>query len=217
MVEHHSHTGQRPYRSSLRASQAAQTRARVLDAAAQLFARTGYAGTALGDIARGAGVSVETVKAMGPKRGLLLASFERSFAGADGLDSLADHHPVKEITAELDDEAYLARIVHFVAESNRRSCGIWTAFVAAAASDDLLAHELEGLQRRRRNDMLVFVAELRARGLLTDRVSDETCADAVSFLLSPEGYTQLVEGAGWAQEHYERWLTGAVRAAAMSG
>ena len=73
-----------PYVSPLREAQAAQTRARILDAAVELFGANGYAGTSLAKIAQAVGVSVETVKQNGPKSALLLASFDRAFSGAEG-------------------------------------------------------------------------------------------------------------------------------------
>lgn len=201
-----SHPPARPYRSELRASQAAQTRLRILEAAAARFAAAGYAGTSLADVADAAGVSVETVKLGGPKRQLLLAAFEHSFAGAEGMDSLATHDPVAQITAEADNKRYLAGIVHFVAESNRRSSRLWATLVSAAASDPALGEALWALQERRRTDLLILVDELASRQLVPGGSPREQLADAVSFLLSPEGFTQLVLDAGWRQEDYETWL-----------
>lgn len=196
----------RGYQSQLRTNQAAATRSRVLEAAAERFTATGYTGTSLADIAQAAGVSVETVKAGGPKRRLLLNAFAHSFAGRDGLESLASHGPVTEITAEIDNTHYLAGISHFVAESNRRSSVLWTTLLEAATSDALLSKELDELQRRRRADMLILVDELRSRGLAGTTQSRETIADTTSFILSPEGYNQLVLGAKWSQPDYEAWL-----------
>lgn len=201
----------RSYHSELRASQAAETRLRILDAAAERFAVAGYAGTSLADIARAAGVSTETVKLGGPKRRLLLAAFEHSFAGSEGVDSLADHDPVAKITADTDNTRYLAGIVHFVAESNRRSSRLWTTLLSAATSDEALSGELDGLQHRRHADMLVLVDELSNRGLVSVATTREQLADAISFILSPEGYNQLVLGARWTQPDYEAWLMRAVR------
>ena len=200
----------RGYHSALRTSQAAETRLRILDAAAERFAVAGYAGTSLADIARAAGVSTETVKLGGPKRNLLLAAFEHSFAGTEGIDSLAEHHPVAEITADTDSARYLAGIVHFVAESNRRSSRLWSTLLSAAAADTVLGNELDGLQHRRRADMLVLVDELRNRHLVSAALPREILADTVSFILSPEGYNQLVLGARWSQPDYEAWLQRAV-------
>lgn len=206
MVGENSRPRRRGYQSDLRTSQAAATRSRILDAAAERFTVTGYTGTSLADIAQAAGVSVETVKLGGPKRRLLLNAFTHSFAGSEGLESLASHGPVAEITAEIDSTRYLAGIAHFVAESNRRSSILWTTLLSAATSDALLSDELDELQRRRRADMLVLVDELRARGLADMARSRETIADTVSFILSPEGYNQLVLGAKWSQPDYEAWL-----------
>ena len=73
-----------PYVSPLREAQAAQTRLRVLEAAASVFGSSGYSGTSLPAIAAEAGVSLETVKQNGPKAALLLASFDQAFSGAEG-------------------------------------------------------------------------------------------------------------------------------------
>lgn len=142
-------TGNRRYQSEMRASQAAATRSRMLAAATEQFADTGYTGTSLADIAQAAGVSVETVKLGWAKRHLLLDAFSHSFAGSDDIDSLANHGPVAEITAEIDNTRYLAGIVHFVAESNRRRSILWTTLLSAAMLNTLLRTELDGLHRRR--------------------------------------------------------------------
>lgn len=201
----------RKYHSALRAHQAAETRVKILQAAAERFADAGYAGTSLADIAKAAGVSVETVKLGGPKRELLLSAFEHSFAGSEALPSLATHGPVAEITADTDDGRYLAGIMHFVAESNRRSSRLWVALLSAAASDPELGDKLADLQRRRHADILVLVDELLRRGIAVPHVPRETLADMVSFILSPEGYNQLVLDASWQQDEYETWLLRSVR------
>lgn len=57
---------------------AAQTRADILDAARMLFGRDGYSATSINDIAREAGVSVQTIYArLGSKRGMLVALVDR--------------------------------------------------------------------------------------------------------------------------------------------
>jgi AcrR family transcriptional regulator len=212
MSDENSRPATRSYTSTLRAGQAAETRRRILDAAAQRFAATGYAGTSLADIAATAGVSVETVKLSGPKRELLLAAFEQSFAGREGSDSLAEHEPIEAITADPDNASYLDGIVHFVADANRRSHRLWAAVLGAAASDAVVAEALSALQLRRRADFATLVDALRGRGLTTaEHTHAAQLADAVSFVMSPESYSQLVAGAGWSHEAYERWIGQTVR------
>ena len=51
----------RAYRSPRREQQAAETRSMVASAAARLFGERGWAATGMREVARAAGVSVETV------------------------------------------------------------------------------------------------------------------------------------------------------------
>ena len=53
----------RRYRSTRRREQATETRARILRAAHDLFVTRGYGRTTIADVARAAGVAVETVYA----------------------------------------------------------------------------------------------------------------------------------------------------------
>ena len=80
----------RAYTSDLRTEQAARTRERVVRAAAHELTEHGYERTTLARVAARAGVSLETVKAHGPKRALLLAAFELTFAGSEGQESLGE-------------------------------------------------------------------------------------------------------------------------------
>ncbi len=79
----------RSYHTPRRQADAAATRANIIDAAARLFIRDGYVATSLKAIAAEADVSVPTVHANGPKHALLIAAFERTFAGDEGRHSLA--------------------------------------------------------------------------------------------------------------------------------
>lgn len=65
---------------------------------------------------------------------------------------------------------------------------------------------------RRAADYRRLVDELLARGY-TARVTDpEATAAALSFLLSPEGYQQLVAQSGWSTERYAAWVRAAILA-----
>jgi AcrR family transcriptional regulator len=58
----------RAYRSPRREQQAAETRSMVASAAARMFGERGWAATGMREVARAAGVSVETVYAsFGPR------------------------------------------------------------------------------------------------------------------------------------------------------
>jgi len=85
----------RAYKSARRQQQAVNTRAEVLDAALLLFADRGWAGTGMRDVAREAGVSVETVYAnFRSKSDLLMAAIE---VGEDFVPSQRQRASVEEI------------------------------------------------------------------------------------------------------------------------
>ncbi|WP_368497427.1 TetR/AcrR family transcriptional regulator [Herbiconiux sp. A18JL235] len=199
----------RSYTSALRAEQAANTRQRILDAAASCFAASGYAGTSLADIAAAAGVSVETVKLNGPKRELLMGAFEQAFSGSEGRETIAEREVGRDIRSRVDDEEFLRGYLHFVAEANRRTSGLWASFLSAASSDPLVKESLDDLLARRRKDFAAAVDELVRRGLVAADTPPKRRAElaaALSFLVSPESHQQLVEQSGWSMKRYEEWL-----------
>ncbi|MGW1427855.1 TetR/AcrR family transcriptional regulator [Streptomyces sp. NPDC002431] len=205
----------RGYRSALRAEQAEATRRRVLAAAADRFAEHGYGRTKLTGIAEDAGVSVETVKGYGPKRALLLAAFEQTFAGAEGSVPLLEREPFTAIE-HLEGEAYLAAGIELIAAANARSARLWRAFLAAADTEADVRAVLDELLDRRRTDIGEAVARLRARGLVDESVGEEATA-ALPFVLSPEGYEQLVLHAGLTEQQYRDCLVRLVAAVLRPG
>jgi AcrR family transcriptional regulator len=95
----------RPYHSELRAEQAEETRARILDAALRVMT-TGLASLSVPAVAREAGVSVPTVyRHFGTKAELLAAMYPHAARRA-GLDAVPDPASVSDVK----------RIVHVVME-----------------------------------------------------------------------------------------------------
>lgn len=199
----------RSYRSDLRARQAAQTRARVIAAAAEQFSSQGYQATTMAAIARAAAVSTETVKATASKAELLIAAFETAFSGTEAAGSLADTEAGAGL-GDVDDAGFLDAVVGRVAAANARAHGLWTVLLGAGLSDPVVGEALDGMLARRRADFRMLVAELARRGL--GAAGDDALADELSFLLSPEGYQQLVAQSGWSTDAYLAWLGARVRA-----
>lgn len=207
--------GTRPYRSTLRQEHAQQTRRRILEAAAAVFSSRGYASASLADIAASAGVSVESVKVHGPKRALLLAAFELTFGGEAGESSLTERPEIAAIAALDDPERMLAQLVPFIAAANARTSGLWATFTAAARDDAEVGAVLAALLGRRHADYAAMVTLLGERGLQPiarlDEAGRRQLADALSFVMSPEGHQQLVGESGWSGERYAAWLLSTVR------
>lgn len=194
----------RPYRSPIRAEQAAATRQRVLQAVADEVAAVGYDAATLGRIARRAGVSVQTVKAQGPKRELLVRAFELVFAGAEGERGFGARVSSAAPETIADADSLLRATTTFVADAYARSVRLWEAFVVAAATDPEIRDEYVAITERRRADMRGLLALLTARGV--PRPFDvEHALDVVELLYSHESWRHLVELRGWTPERWVTW------------
>jgi AcrR family transcriptional regulator len=198
-----------PYVSPLREAQAAQTRTRILDAAVVVFSYSGYSGTSLARIATEAGVSLETVKQNGPKASLLLASFDHAFSGSEGEGPLHARE-LGEAVARTSDDEVLRLVVDFIADANARVARLWPRLLDAASGDGEVAERLRALQQSRLGDMTAAIALFRERGICRSTRPDRELAAALSFLISPESYTQLVLDAGWTFPAYRAWVARAV-------
>lgn len=201
----------RAYTSALRTRQAEETRSRIIAAAARLFATKGYQATTIAAIAREAGVSAETVKTTAAKADLLIAAFEITFSGSEGADSLTDTEVAAGLLAAPDD-VFLDSVLTQITTANARGHGLWTVVLGAALSDPVVDQALHRILTHRRDDYRGFVAELVHRGIAPADTDTEATADALSFLLSPESYQQLVVQSGWAPARYAEWLRAVVHA-----
>lgn len=203
----------RPYRSALRTRQAEETRARIVAAAARLFAAQGYQATTISAIAKEAGVSAETVKTTAAKAELLIAAFEVTFSGSEAAETLADTEAGSGLTT-LPDDVFLDAVIAQIGAANERGHALWTVLLGAALSDPVVDAALQRILENRAADYRGFAAELQRRGIVDSDHDGDALADVLSFLLSPESHQQLVVQSGWSQERYRSWLRSAVLAAA---
>lgn len=203
----------RPYRSALRTRQAEETRARIVTAAARLFAAQGYQATTISAIAREAGVSAETVKTTAAKAELLIAAFEVTFSGSEAAETLADTEAGSGL-ASLPDDVFLDAVITQIGAANERGHALWTVLLGAALSDPIVDAALQRILANRAADYRGFASELQRRGIVASDHDSDALADVLSFLLSPESYQQLVVQSGWSPERYRSWLRSAVLAAA---
>ncbi|MGO4489149.1 TetR/AcrR family transcriptional regulator [Microbacterium sp. 2RAF4] len=201
----------RAYRSELRARQAQETRARIVAAAAHLFATQGYQATTIAAIAREAGVSAETVKTTASKAELLIAAFEVTFSGSEAAESLADTEVAAGVL-DLPDDVFLDAVLTQITTANERGHGLWTVLLGAALSDPVVEDALRRILEHRSRDYRLLVTELRRRGVASPGIDEPATAEVLSFLLSPESYQQFVAQSGWERDRYAAWLRAAVLA-----
>ncbi|WP_149083954.1 MULTISPECIES: TetR/AcrR family transcriptional regulator [Microbacterium] len=199
----------RPYRSALRTRQAEETRARIVTAAARLFAAQGYQATTISAIAREAGVSAETVKTTAAKAELLIAAFEITFSGSEAAETLADTEAGSGLTS-LPDDVFLDAVITQIGAANERGHALWTVLLGAALSDPIVDAALQRILANRAADYRGFASELQRRGIVASEHDSDALADVLSFLLSPESYQQLVVQSQWSPDRYRSWLRTAV-------
>ena len=198
----------RPYRSRLRAEQAAQTRLRILDAAGELFAEGGYAATTIDAVAARASVAVDTVYAVfGTKRALLSALIDHRVMGsAEGSDVLAGEGP-RALQTMTDREEMIAAFAADIAARIERVRPIDDVMRGAAAIDPDIAELRARMQENRFNKLRYVVELLAAIGPLRGGVDVDDAAAIVWTLTSPEVNRLLRDDRGWSTQRYEQWLS----------
>jgi AcrR family transcriptional regulator len=183
----------------------------VLEAAFELFAEHGYAGTTVGAVAGHAGVSPETIYlTFGGKRGLLEGVIETAIAGEDG--ATADEEAWWGQVAELDDpRERLAKMVEYSCAILGRTRPIHTVIRGAADKEMCAA----ALGRRLLHDRLTAQTE-RVRRFLRDDLrpglSVSEAGERYCALASPDLYHVVTVEFGWSAGQHQRWLSELLRA-----
>jgi AcrR family transcriptional regulator len=176
-----------------------------VDAAAVLFSRQGYPATTMKAIAEEAGVSVQSVHLAGSKAALLIAAFERSFAGDEGSHSLTERPAMAEIMSRPEVSDVLTGWLDYVADANERTAAISRAMTVAAEIDPLAAEAVADLDARRRRDLGLAAGWAVQRGLLAPSGA-EAATDELNYLVGPETYDFLVRRSAWSDAQYRAWL-----------
>ncbi len=191
----------RTYRSPLRQHQAARTRAAVLAAARTLFAVNGWVGTSVRDVAREAGVSVETVYAtVGTKAQTLIAALDVAVVGDDVPVALEDRPEFAALGRADTLGGRSVAAARLVAALNERAWQLDQALRQGAVVEEVLAERLAELDRGR----LEGVAA--GGGLVAGRALSAAERDEMSMLVSIDIYRILVRERGWGRSGYETWL-----------
>ena len=180
------------------------TRRRVLDAAARLFAAHGYTATTIADIAREAGVAVQSVyKAGQSKAELLHAVVDLAVAGDDEDIMIADRAEFAAIDDETDTRRQVHRFADLIASIQERSAPVQAAYRQAAAVDDAVAASLAASHRRRIETFTTVVGMIPRRRL---RRPLRESAETAWAIASPEVFLLLRNQQGWDAARYRRWL-----------
>lgn len=188
-----------------------RTQDRLLAAAAEEFAESGYAGATVGRIAQRAGVAVQTLYlAWGSKRALLrgymTASLEAAYGSPGDVDAEFDG------LTGLDAVALLARIVGKTAEASALA---WKLHRDGAATDDEIAADWNQLHALRRGTFERIVAHISDEDLRPG-LTRAAARDTAWVIASPESYELLVERSGYSPEQFVRWMETTLTAALLA-
>jgi AcrR family transcriptional regulator len=198
----------RPYRSRLRAEQAAQTRLRILEAAGDLFAERGYGATTIDAVAASAGVAVDTVyAAFGTKKGMLSALIDLRVTGSsEGSDVLAGEGP-RALRKVSNQRQMLAGFAADIVPRIERARSIDDVIQSAGAIDPEIAELRALMQENRLSKLRTFIEWLAANGALRRDIDVDEAATIAWTLTSPEVNRLLRDVRGWSSQRYEGWLS----------
>jgi AcrR family transcriptional regulator len=195
----------RAYDSSRRRAQAQATQAQIVRAARDRFIEVGYARTTIADIARAAGVSVETIyAAFGNKATLLHKAWDITIGG-DEEDVVFHERPeVQAIRNEPDLAKRLMLHAAFSTRTAQRIAPFQLMVQSAAGADPAAAAMLDEMGRQRLAGMTVMAAEAARTGQLA--VTEAECRDVIWSFTDGMLWHRLVNERGWSNARFADWL-----------
>lgn len=195
----------RSYDSTRRRAQAAETRVAIVHAARDLFIEHGYGHTTMADVARAAGVSVETVhKSVGTKAVLLHRAWDITVGGDDQDIVFHERPEVLAIRSEPDLARRLMRHADFSTQTARRIAPFQLMVQSAAGADPAAAAMLDEMGRQRLAGLTVMAAEAAKTGQLA--VPEDECRDILWSMTDGMLWHRLVQERGWSNERFAGWL-----------
>ena len=198
----------RPYDARRRRERAEQerraTRRRVVEAARTLFLERGYVATTMADVAREAGVALQSVYKVGHSKAELLHQVrDLAVAGDDQQVMLVDRPEFVAIRAEADPDRQVEMLASLVATTMERLAPVWVAYREAAAVDAKAAANLVTAHQRRHHTFTNVIDEIPEHRL---RHSPEESTDTAWAIASPEVHLLLQSVLGWDADSYAGWL-----------
>lgn len=201
----------RTYRSDLRRRQAAQTRLRVVEAAARLFAGQGYRATTFAQLAGEAGVSVKTVQEHGPKSALLRAAVELTAFGVEGETDFFATDLGRALLSVREPNALAGMIADAMLAINAPTAGLWITVVGAAPGDDDLSAFQAGMLELIRGQVGHVLRYMDEQGWLRADVPFDELVGACCVITSVESYVRFVVQDGRTPEQYQAFVARTVR------
>ena len=196
-----------PYRSQLRAQQAAATRQLILDTATRLFLERGYGATSIDLIAETAGVSRSTVfSAAGGKAWLLKTSYDRAIVGDDEPVPLLERPQVRAMFAMTDPHRIVEAYAGVLSDAVRRVSPLYDVVRSASGLDAEVQQLWTDISTQRLTGAKAVAALLKKRGGLRNGLTVDVARDIIWVYNDPGLHFGLVHQRGWSDRRYRTWL-----------
>jgi AcrR family transcriptional regulator len=180
------------------------TQRRVVEAARGLFLTKGYAATTMAEIAREAGVALQSVYSAGrSKADLLHLVADVAVAGDDREVMLLDRPTYGAIAGESDPVRQVEMIAGLIAATMERLAPVWVAYREAAAVDPKAAANLVAAHHRRHETFAGMIGMLPERHL---RRTPEEATDGAWAIGSIDVFLLLRSIQGWDPPTYAEWI-----------
>jgi len=201
-------TTKRPYDARRRRERAEQerraTRNRVVTAARDLFLERGYVATTVSDIAKTAGVALQSVYTAGQSKvDLLHLVIDLAVAGDSEDVMLLERPEFIAISEGPTAERQVEVMATLIATTMERLAPIWVAYREAAAVDPKAAASLVAAHQRRRETFEGMIRMLPESRL---RRSHEDSAATAWAIGSIDVFLLFRTVLGWVGDQYVDWL-----------
>lgn len=197
----------RRYESANRRRRSAETRRQILEHARALVVERGYAGTTVAEVARRAGVHIDTVYTLvGRKPVILHELVEQAISGTDHAVDPLEREYVQQMRAEPDAGHKLDLYAAAMRRIHERLAPLFLALRDAGRADPEAGRVWTEISERRARNMRRLAEDLLATGQLRPGLDLDEVADLVWVTNSPDVHQLLVQDRGWSPEHYQAWL-----------
>jgi AcrR family transcriptional regulator len=191
----------RPYRSTLRAQAAADTRRTILDTAMRLFVERGYSKVTVNDIAAAASIATATVYASAGGKAAILATLIEEAMG----DPIVEE-TLSAVRKSRSGEEVLRAAAHGVRVDNERYHDIIEVMKNAAALDAAATDILQRSDIGYRQALAEIARRLRTIKALKVGINEGRATDILWFFLGREAWHLLTADCRWSWDEAERWL-----------
>jgi AcrR family transcriptional regulator len=201
----------RHYHAPQREQAAAQTKARIREAASALFVEHGYVATTIRDIARAADVGERTVYAAFPsKADLFRHVLDVSTVGDEQPVAVADRPEIQDAFGQPDPRSAIGQAIDYTVALFERAGDLIMVTVQAADADPDMRAAADAGSHASHQLWLTLTRTLHDAGALRTGLTAQTAADILYALASPHTHQLLRRHRGWTTQRYHTWLIDAV-------